>query len=84
MSQNILPCLSPEAKTISIGSLYEHYKGQRYKILAIARNSETLEEMAVYQALYGENNVWVRPLKMFLENVVIHGQSQQRFKKIHQ
>lgn len=80
MNQELLPCFSPLAKSIVIGSFYEHYKGLRYKILAIARHSETLEELVVYQALYGECDVWARPLAMFLENITINGQAQPRFK----
>jgi hypothetical protein len=74
--------LSELATTVAIGSEYEHYKGHRYKILAIARHSETLEEMVVYQALYGEFGVWVRPLTMFLENVMIDGQEKPRFRAV--
>ncbi|HEV8051973.1 MAG TPA: DUF1653 domain-containing protein, partial [Parachlamydiaceae bacterium] len=58
MNPKILPPLSPIAKTIVIDGLYEHYKGLLYKILAVARHSETLEELIVYQALYGEKGVW--------------------------
>ncbi len=79
MSQELIPCYSTLAKTIIIGSIYEHYKGRRYKILAVGRHSETLEELVVYQALYGEGDVWVRPLTMFLENI---GDSQPRFKML--
>jgi hypothetical protein len=79
MSQDTLPCLSLKAKSITVGSIYEHYKGLRYKILGVARHSETLEELIIYQALYGESDIWVRPLTMFLENAVINGQSQPRF-----
>ncbi len=70
------------AKSFSKGATYEHYKGKRYQILAVGRNSETLEECVVYQALYGDCDVWVRPLTMFLETVVINGIEQPRFKKI--
>jgi len=80
MSQEVLPCFSPAAKSIVVGSIYEHYKGMRYKILGVARHSETLEELVVYQALYGEGGVWVRPLGMFLENTTINGLTQPRFK----
>ena len=82
MSQEILPNFSPVAKSIVVGSLYEHYKGLRYKIIGVARHSETLEEFVVYQALYGEGGMWVRPLTMFLENVVINGQPHPRFKLV--
>lgn len=82
MSQKVLPCYSFLSKSIEVGSLYEHYKGLRYKIIGIARHSETLEELVVYQALHGEYGTWVRPLTMFLENVVIDGQLQPRFKLV--
>lgn len=49
------------------GQHYRHFKGNEYEILALARHSETLEEMVVYKACYGEGDVWVRPLKLFLE-----------------
>ena len=80
MSKEVLPRFSAIAKSIVAGSLYEHYNGLRYKIVGVARHSETLEELIVYQALYGEGDLWVRPLSMFLEHVVINGQSQPRFK----
>lgn len=82
MSQETLPCLSSAAKSIASGSVYEHYKGMRYKILGVGRHSETLEEMVVYQALYGEGDIWVRPLAMFLEDITIEGQSLPRFQNI--
>ena len=49
--------------------IYKHFKGNEYKVILIAQNSETLEEMVVYQALYGERVYWVRPLVMFTEYV---------------
>jgi hypothetical protein len=84
MNQKVLPDFSSLANSIVIGSLYEHYKGLHYKILGVARHSETLEELIVYQALYGERGTWVRPLSMFLENVTIDGKSQPRFRLIQQ
>lgn len=59
--------------------IYKHYKGNEYKVIGQARHSETLEDLVVYQALYGERGLWVRPLKMFLENVEIEGKTQPRF-----
>lgn len=82
VNKNRLKPLSHESFNVTIGSIYRHYKGLNYKILAIARHSETLEEMVVYQALYGDFGIWVRPLKMFLETVIINGQSQARFQKV--
>jgi hypothetical protein len=64
--------------------LYKHYKGNMYEVLGFAKHSETLENMVVYKATYqpeGEN-LWVRPLKMFLETVIIEGVEKNRFEKI--
>jgi hypothetical protein len=77
-----LPSWSPSAQSIKVGGRYEHYKNLPYRVLAIARHSETLEELVVYQALYGEQETWVRPLKMFLEEVAIDGRKVPRFKLI--
>ena len=48
---------------------YRHYKGNEYRVLGMARHSETLEPLVVYQALYGEHGLWVRPAAMFVETV---------------
>jgi hypothetical protein len=77
-----LPPFSSAARSIVIGGIYTHFKNKRYKILAIARHSETLQELVVYQALYGEGGVWVRPVDMFLENITVDGQSFPRFKLV--
>ena len=61
----LLP-FSQNAQELKKG-IYEHYKGNRYRVLSVARHSESLEELVVYQQLYGEGDVWVRPLNMFLE-----------------
>ncbi len=63
---------------------YKHYKGGLYEVLAVAHHSETLEEMVVYKALYecrnfGKGSIWVRPKKMFLENVIVDGKEIPRF-----
>lgn len=62
--------------------IYRHYKGYTYQVIDSARHSETLEDMVVYRALYGEHELWVRPLAMFLENVEIDGKLQKRFELI--
>lgn len=79
MNQERLPSFSALSNSIIVGSIYEHYKGFRYKILAIACHTETLEKLVVYQALYGEGDIWARPLIMFLENI---SPTQPRFKLI--
>ena len=54
---------------------YRHFKGKEYQVLSIARHSETQEPMVVYQALYGERGVWVRPAAMWGEQVEREGLS---------
>ena len=63
-----------------VGGRYRHYKGNEYTVLGVARHSETLEEMVVYRALYGEGGLWVRPAKMFFENITRDGVTQPRFR----
>ena len=69
--------------SIELG-LYKHYKGNIYKVIGIAKHSETLEEMVVYKATYQpeDQNLWVRPLTMFMETIVIEGVKKKRFEKI--
>lgn len=50
--------------------VYEHFKGKKYRLLAVAKHSETLEDLVVYQALYGDGGIWVRPLSMWNEQVL--------------
>lgn len=61
---------------------YRHYKGNEYEVMAIARHSETLEPLVVYRALYGVGEIWVRPVAMFVETVVVDGKSQPRFVRL--
>lgn len=58
---------------------YRHFKGNEYEVIGIARHSETLEEMVVYRALYGEGGLWVRPAAMWEESVEFEGRVVQRF-----
>jgi len=65
---------------------YKHYKGPYYEVIGVAKHSETLEEVVVYKALYqpeGEN-LWVRPLQMFTETIVIEGKRIARFQYVGQ
>lgn len=62
---------------------YQHFKGNYYQVLHVARHSETEELMVVYLPLYGDNpEVWVRPLSMFDEDIVRDGVKLKRFKKV--
>ena len=58
---------------------YRHFKGMEYEVLLVAKHSETLEDMVVYRALYGEGAVWVRPAAMWNETVERDGKTYQRF-----
>ncbi len=58
---------------------YKHFKGKEYELLYVAKHSETLEEMVVYRALYGEFGIWVRPLSMWNETVIHEGREVKRF-----
>ncbi|HIZ51036.1 MAG TPA: DUF1653 domain-containing protein [Candidatus Pseudomonas excrementavium] len=58
---------------------YRHYKGKDYRVIGIARHSETEEPLVVYRTLYGEFDLWVRPLEMFTEMVVVEGKTYPRF-----
>ncbi len=58
---------------------YRHFKGKEYRVLYLAKHSETLEEMVVYQALYGEYGIWVRPANMWNEQVERDGHTYSRF-----
>jgi hypothetical protein len=63
--------------------IYQHYKGQIYQVFNVARHSETEEQLVVYQCLYGDYSMWVRPLSMFVETVELEdGQVIPRFKLI--
>ncbi len=61
---------------------YRHFKGNEYEVLYVARHSETMEEMVVYRALYGERGIWVRPASMWNETVERDGKAYRRFTKI--
>ena len=58
---------------------YRHFKGNLYRVLHIAKHSETLEEMVVYQAMYGDRDIWVRPKAMFEEVIERDGKTFRRF-----
>lgn len=63
---------------------YRHFKGKEYRLLSIAKHSETLEEMVVYQALYGDGEIWVRPLSMWQDVIERDGKTYVRFAYIEE
>lgn len=69
-------------REIKIGKKYKHFKGNEYLSLHLAKHTETMESMVVYQALYGERGIWVRPLDMFLGQKEVNGQMVNRFEEI--
>ncbi len=69
--------------TITPGK-YRHFKGGEYQVLGVARHSETLEEMVVYRALYGEGGLWVRPAAMWNEAVEREGRVFRQFTRIEE
>lgn len=64
--------------------LYRHFKGNMYRVICGAKHSETMEDMVVYQALYGDMGIWVRPAKMFYETVTRDGKTFPRFEFIEE
>ena len=62
--------------------LYRHFKGGEYRVLCMARHSETEEWMVVYQALYGDKGFWVRPARMWNEEVEHEGVLRKRFEYV--
>ncbi len=74
-------------REVRIGAVYEHYKGDHYRIIALGRDSSTLAPIVVYQGLYdseefGSQPMWVRPLEEFMEMVEVAGERCPRFIRI--
>lgn len=61
---------------------YQHFKGNFYQVLHIAKHSETEEYFVVYQPLYGDKGIWVRPLELFDETIMREGQTIKRFQYV--
>ena len=64
--------------------IYRHFKGNEYRVIGLASHSETMEPIVVYQALYGEKGLWVRPAAMWTEHVQRDDYSGPRFQYIGQ
>jgi hypothetical protein len=72
----------PPVAALPLGR-YRHAKtGNEYEVVGVARHSETLEELVVYRALYGQRGLWVRPLAMFIELVEVDGRRVPRFGRV--
>jgi len=65
---------------------YKHYKGNFYRVIGVAKHSETQEDLVVYEALYDNevSKLWVRPLKMFTEKVEVNGKQVSRFEFVEE
>ena len=64
-----------------LGGIYRHYKGKTYKVIDLARHSETLEWLVIYECLYEnpKGKIWVRPMGMFMETIILDGKQVPRF-----
>ena len=62
--------------------IYQHYKGDKYKVISIAKHTETKEEMVIYRSLEDEQQLWVRPLSAFTEMIKVEGKTIPRFQFI--
>ena len=71
-----------EEQASLVGRTFRHFKGNLYRLAGFAKDSETLEEMAVYRALYGERGLWVRRAKMFFETVERDDKTMKRFELV--
>ena len=65
--------------------IYKHYKGKKYRVIGVAKHSETLDDLVVYEALYENemSNLWVRPIDMFFDEVEKDGKKMKRFELIN-
>ena len=65
--------------------IYQHYKGNLYQVFHVATHSETQEKLVVYQCLYGDYSIWVRPLSMFTETITLDDDRElERFKLVQE
>jgi len=62
--------------------IYNHYKGNQYEVIGIAKHSETLEDVVIYKALYADGGIWVRPLSMWENLIQADGKTMRRFEYV--
>ena len=67
---------------IKVGDIYKHFKGNVYKIIAIAKHTETEEELIIYQQVDQPQKVWARPISMFIDIIEKNNNKFSRFTKI--
>ena len=77
-----LKCMDFSELIRQMEKYYRHFKGNLYRVLHIAKHTETLEDMVVYQAMYGDRDIWVRPKAMFEEVIERDGKTFRRFEPI--
>lgn len=70
------------SESIQVGGIYRHYKGHIYRVVYLAKHSETLEDMVIYQDVSAPEKVWARPARMWDELVQVDGALRPRFAKI--
>ena len=63
---------------------YRHYKGNEYEVVGFAKHSETLEDMVIYKALYGDHGTWVRPLSMWENPIEVDSKTVKRFEIVRE
>ncbi len=78
MTPTVTPTVTKQETEIKRGK-YRHYKGNEYEVIGMARHSETLEELVIYRALYGNHDIWARPVSMWNEKILVNGKEVPRF-----
>jgi hypothetical protein len=76
--------LAHAATQVTVGARYLHYKQRSYTVLAIALREEDNEPCVIYQAEYGDNLTWIRPITSWLEEVTVDGKQVKRFTKFEE
>lgn len=64
--------------------IYRHYKGNMYKVLHIAKHSETLEDMVIYQDVNAPDKIWARPASIWNDDIEMNGKTVKRFELVEE